>query len=399
MDKASTLEKSRPAQGHDVLGDEWTEDRAFSEETGTEAEPDLQTERPARARRWRKPLLLLAPIILLLGGLYVYLSGGRYESTDDAFLQTGLISVSPQISGRVVAVAVHNNERVHKGQILFRIDPAPYQAAVEQAQAQLANARTQIASQRADYRKGEAQLAAAQAQVRYADREAARQKELLAEGISSQNQYDQAVLAAKTARQDVATVGQQNASVQAQLSGNVSAPIATQPAVRAAQAALDQAQLNLSYTVVRAAQDGIVAKVDQLQVGDYVTAGRPVFTQANPRIWVEANFKENQLQYMRLGQPATIKIDAFPDLKLTAHLTSFSPGTGNAFSVLPAENATGNWVKVVQRLPVELTIDKLPASISLHAGLSVEVTVDTGHQRHLFSHDTPPTQPEAAQAQ
>ena len=149
----------------------------------------------------------------------------------------------------------------------------------------------------------------------------------------------------------------------------------------------------------RAIAHGIVAKVDQLQVGDYVTAGRPVFTQANPRIWVEANFKENQLQYMRLGQPATIKIDAFPDLKLTAHLTSFSPGTGNAFSVLPAENATGNWVKVVQRLPVELTIDKLPASIPLHAGLSVEVTVDTGHQRHLFSHDTPPTQPEAAQAQ
>ena len=393
MDKSGPIEEARPAQGHDALGDEWTTERVFSEETNVEAEPDPQTNRPGGLKRWRKPLLLLAPIALILIGSYVYLTGGRYEETDDAFLQTGLVSVSPNVSGRVVSVEVRDNQRVTKGQVLFRLDPAPFQARVSQAEAELAQARTQVSSQQADYRKGQAQLGAAQAQAQYAEREAARQKELLAEGISSQNQYDQAVLAAKTAWQNIQSVEQQNASLAAQLSGNVGAPAAGQPAVRAAQAALDQAKLDLSYTVVRAAQDGIVAKVDQLQAGNFVTAGKPVFSEASTRMWVEANFKENQLRYMRLGQPAKIKIDAFPDLDLTAHVSSFSPGTGNAFSVLPAENATGNWVKVVQRLPVLLAIDRLPADRPLHAGLSVEVSVDTGHQRKLFGPDVPPSEP------
>ena len=395
MESVGPLNESRPAQGHDVLGDEWTDERAFSEDTNAESAPDVQSERPKGIKRWRKPLLLLAPIVLIAGGSYVYFTGGRYESTDDAFLQTGLVSVSPNVSGRVLSVEVQDNQQVTKGQVLFRIDPAPFQARVDQAQADLAQAMTQVSSQRADYRKGQAELAAAQAQATYAEREAARQKELVAEGISSQNQYDQAVLAAKTARQNIQSSQQQNQSLAAQLSGNVNAPATDQPAVRAAQAALDQAKLDLSYTVVRAAQDGIVAKVDQLQVGDYVTAGKPVFSEASTRIWVEANFKENQLRYMRLGQPATVKIDAYPDLDLKAHVSSFSPGTGNAFSLLPAENATGNWVKVVQRLPVVLTIDKLPTDRPLHAGLSTEVTVDTGHKRTLFGPDVPPSEPEA----
>ncbi|MBW4332023.1 HlyD family secretion protein [Stakelama sp. CBK3Z-3] len=379
------------------MGDEWTEDRVFSEQTNAEAAADAQTGGRLGLKRYRKVLLLLAPVLLLLGGLYVYLNGGRYESTDDAFLQTGMVSISPDVSGRVIAVAVHKNQRVRKGQVLFRIDPAPFKAEVAQAEAQLQNARTEVAAQRATYRKGRAQAAAAREQVRYAEREAARQKQLLAEGISSQNQYDQAVLAAKTAQQNVETALQQNESVQARLSGDVGAPVESQPAVKAAQAALDRARLNLGYTVVRADQDGVVANVDQLQVGDYVTAGKPLFTEAGTRIWVEANFKEDQLQYMRLGQRATVEVDAFPDLHLTGRVSSFSPGTGNAFSVLPAENATGNWVKVVQRLPVEITLDKVPSDIPLHAGLSVIAEVDTGHERRLFGPDIPPRTPQAAQ--
>ncbi|WP_338468405.1 HlyD family secretion protein [Novosphingobium sp. ZN18A2] len=397
MEQSSPLEETRPAQGHDVLGDEWSTDPAFSESTSAETSPDEQTKQRGGLKKYRKALLMLAPVVLLVGGLYVYLSGGRYESTDDAFLQTGLVSVSPDISGRVISVAVHDNQRVTKGQVLFRIDPAPFQARVAKAEADLADAKTQVSSQRADLRKGQAQLAAAQSQTSYAESEMARQKELLAEGISSQNQYEQAVLAARTARENVRTVEQQNASIQAKLSGNASAPLSSQPSVRAAQAVLDQAKLDLGYTVVRAAQDGVVAKVDQLQVGDFVTAGRPVFMEAGTRIWVEANFKEDQLQYMRLGQPATITIDAYPDLDLKAHVSSFSPATGNAFSVLPAENATGNWVKVVQRLPVLLSFDNLPADAHLHAGLSVEVEVDTGHRRKLFGPDAPPRQPAARQ--
>ena len=393
-DIASRIEQQREAEGHDVMGDEFVPGATVSEQTAPETAPRVTTdpvERPSRFRRLRLPLLLAAPIIVVVGTLLFYLHGGRYESTDNAYFQSGLVSVSPNVAGRVISVDVHDNEHVTKGQLLFRIDPAPYQAAVDEAAAQLATAKTQIGSLRANYAQGASELATARTRVVFAEREAARQKQLVAEGISSQAQYDQAELAAQTARQAIQTTNQQNASVQAQLSGDINAPLAQQPGVRAAQAALDRAQLNLGYTVVRAAQEGIVAKVDQLQVGDYVTAAKPVFSLAGTHIWVEANFKENQLRYMRIGQPATIKVDAFPELALTAKLTSFSPGTGNSFSILPPENATGNWVKVVQRLPVEFELDRVPTDVPLHAGLSVEVTADTGHQRRLFGNDVPPT--------
>jgi membrane fusion protein, multidrug efflux system len=339
--------------------------------------------RPLR-QRLRLPLLLAAPIVAIALGLFFYLSGGRYQSTDNAYFQSGLVSVAANVSGPVIAVEVHENERVRAGEVLFRLDPAPFQAAVDEAEAALADARTQVGALRANYGQGEAELQAARDKLTYATREAARQKELLGEGISSQAQYDQAVLAEQTARQGIQTSQQKNASIAATLSGRVDAPAESQPAVKRAQAALDRARLNLSYTVVKASQDGVVTKVNQLQVGDYVAAARPVFSLAGTRIWVEANFKENQLDHMRIGQPARFKIDAFPSLHLTGRLTSFSPGTGNSFALLPPENATGNWVKVVQRLPVQLEIDKIPADVPLHAGLSVEVTVDTGYKRHLF---------------
>jgi membrane fusion protein (multidrug efflux system) len=349
---------------------------------------------PTRRRRQqvRRPLLIAAPVVALVVVLFLYLHGGRYETTDNAYFQSGLGAVAANVGGPVVSVEVRDNQRVKVGQVLFRIDPAPFQAAVDEADAALADARTQVSSLQAHYAQGQAELQAAQDQLAYSEREAARQQSLLAEGISSQAQYDQARLAAQTAAQGIETNRQKNASVSAALSGRVSGPIDAQPAVKKAQAVLDRARLNLSYTVVRAGQDGIVTKVDQLQVGDYVTAAKPVFTLAGARIWVEANFKESQLDHMRIGQKATFKVDAFPDLKLTGHVASFSPGTGNSFALLPPENATGNWVKVVQRLPVELDIDQVPADVPLHAGLSVEVSVDTGHRRHLFGSatNTPP---------
>lgn len=330
------------------------------------------------------PALAAGLVLAAAAALFFYLHGGRYESTDNAYFQTGLVSVAANVSGPVVAVEVRDNQRVRTGQILFRIDPAPYQAAVDEAAAALADAQTQVEALRANYGQGQAELGAAQAQLDYATREAARQKQLLAEGISSQAQYDQARLAEQTARQGIQTNQKKNASIAATLAGDVSLPTNRQPAVERAQAQLDRAKLNLGYTVVRAAQDGIVTKVDQLQVGDYVASARPVFSLAGVHIWIEANFKENQLDHMRVGQPATFSIDAFPSLRLTGRLHSFSPGTGNSFALLPPENATGNWVKVVQRLPVEFEIDNPPADVPLHAGLSVDVTVDTGFRRHLF---------------
>lgn len=349
----------------------------------------------ARKAQLRKPLLLLGPVALVIGILYFYLSGGRYEETDNASLATGQIAVSANVSGRVIAVEVQENQRVRKGQVLFRINPDNYRATVAEAEGQLAEARTEVASMRADYRENQSDAQAAEARLLYAQREAARQKSLVAEGISSQAQYDQALLAVATTKDAIGAARAKADSTLASLSGNVDAPTDAQPAVRRALAALDRARIALGDTVVRAPQDGIVTRVHQLQVGSYVTASRPLFVMAGTRFWVEANFKESQLRYMRVGQTAKIEIDAFPDVKLTGRVASFSPGTGNSFALLPAENATGNWVKVVQRLPVELHLDSVPADLPLHAGLSTTVTVDTGHVRHLIGADTPPTVPPA----
>lgn len=343
-----------------------------------------------RLRRLRPSLLLIAPVIVAIGSLYFYLSGGRYESTDNAYVQSGLVSITPRVSGQVVAIEVRENQPVRAGDILFRIDPAGYQTALASARAKLAEAHTRVSAQREDYKASRGRIEAAHAQLDYATREAARQKNLLTQGISSQDQYDQAILAMKSARQNIAIANGQASSIEAALSGDVNAPAVHQPGVRLATASVDDAQLNLSYTVVRAPQDGVITKVNQVQVGGYVTAGRPVLTLVGRHLWIEANFKENQLQHMRLGQAASFKIDAFSNRELKGHISSFSPGTGSSFAVLPPENATGNWVKVVQRLPVQLEIDNLPTDLPLQAGLSVAVTVDTGHRRRLFRQDAPP---------
>jgi membrane fusion protein (multidrug efflux system) len=354
---------------------------------------------PERRRRLRRWLMLAAPIVVLIGGLYVYLTGGRYESTENASLQTGMTAVSPTVSGKVVAIEVHENQVVEKGQVLFRISPDSFKAAVAQAEAQLADARTDVGSMQADYREALSQVRAAEARSAFAQTEAARQRSLLKEGISSRAQYDAAATEVRTARDAIAAARAKAESLRAGLSGEVDGPVDMQPDVRRAAAQLAQARIDLRDTVVRASQAGIVTRVNQLQVGNYVQPGRPVFMLTGKTFWVQANFKENQLRYMRVGQPATIEIDAFPDYKLKGHVESFSPGTGSSFSILPAENATGNWVKVVQRLPVQIAIDEAPGDLPLSAGLSVEVEVDTGHVRHIFGADTPPTSPRAGKAE
>jgi len=346
-----------------------------------------------RRARLRMPLLLAAPVVLVIAILYFYLTGGRYESTDNSSLQTGQVAITANVSGTVIAVEVNENQVVKPGQVLFRINPDKFETAVAEAAGQLAAARANVGSLRADYSENAADLAAAEARLAYAQGEAARQKSLLREGISSQAQYDQAVLDVRTAREAIGAARAKTESVRATLSGDVDAPADSQPAVRQALAAYRRARLALGDTVVRAPQEGVATRVHQLQVGSYVTASRPVFVMTGTRFWVQANFKENQLRYMRVGQPATVDIDAFPGRELKAHVASFSPGTGNSFSLLPAENASGNWVKVVQRLPVEIALDEIPRDLPLHAGLSADVTVDTGHRRHLFGADTPPTSP------
>jgi membrane fusion protein (multidrug efflux system) len=341
--------------------------------------------RRSRSLRLRPILLIAGPVLVLAGALWFYLSSGRYESTDNASLQTGLVAISPSIAGRVTAVEVHENQHVKKGDVLFRIESDTYLASVRQAEADLADARSSVGSLQADYQEAQSDISAAEARYDFSRSEAARQRSLLREGISSRAQADQADTNVRTAREAIAAARAKAESLSARLPGNSAD---AQPAVQSAAAKLNQARIGLAYTVVRAPQDGVVTRVNQLQVGNYVQPGRPVFMMTGLTFWVQANFKEDQLSHMRVGQPAKVTVDAFPDRPLKGHVQSFSPGTGSSFSVLPAENATGNWVKVVQRLPVQVSIDDAPRDLPLSAGLSANVEVDTGHERHLFGPDT-----------
>lgn len=357
-------------------------------ETIITAEDRVSSVPRARRRSLRMVLMLAGPLVVLAGAGWLYLSGGRYEETDNAALQTGMVAISPNIPGTVVGIDVRENEHVHKGQVLFRIRSTNFAAAVASAEAELAKAQTDAASLRADYREALTQVSTAQARHDFAVGEAARQKSLTGEGIASRAQYEQAATEARASLQAIAAAEARAESLRADLAGQVNGDTSALPDVRKAAAKLAQARIDLGDTEVRAPQDGIVTRVNQLQVGNYVSPGRAVFMLTGLKFWVQANFKEDQLHYMRVGQSATVKLDAFPDRTFKAHVQSFSPGTGSSFSVLPAENATGNWVKVVQRLPVQIALDEPAGNLPLGAGLSVTVAVDTRHQRHLFAADT-----------
>jgi membrane fusion protein (multidrug efflux system) len=323
-------------------------------------------------------------LAVAVGMLLFYLFTGRYVSTEDAALQAAQSSVSSNVPGRVVELAVHDNQPVHRGDVLFRLEDRPFRIAVADATAKLSAARLQISAIKATYRRTLLEAASARDTLRYRQQEYERQQRLIAAGIASRAQFEQAEHAVDLARQQYAAAQQQADSVAALLGDRPDLPLDQHPTVQQAQATLDRANLDLSYTVVRAADDGIVAKVEQLQVGDYIAAAIPVFTLVSTRdVWVEANFKEDQLSYMRSGQSAEIKLDAYAGRVLKGRVASLSPGTGSEFAVLPPENATGNWVKVVQRVPVRLQIEAAEA-LPLQAGLSAQVTVDTRHRRSIF---------------
>ena len=331
--------------------------------------------------RNRRILLIGGPVLALLVALAGYMLTGRYVSTDDAYVQSARVDISTEVSGRIAEIDAHDNQLVRKGQILFRLDTPRFRIAVADARAQLSAAQIKVPALKAVWRQRQADEAAASSALAFTSREFDRQTKLQAQGISSRAQLDQAKTNYQSAQQQLAAARQQTASALADLGGDADAPPEKLPIVRQAQAALDHALLELSYTVVYAPIDGIVTKVEQIQIGDHVNAAAPLFAlMSNSNIWVEANFKETDLTYMRPGQSATFSIDAYPGRTFTGKVISTSPGTGSSFSLLPPENSSGNWVKVVQRLPVRLSIDSNDG-VPLAAGMSVVAEVDTQHRR------------------
>ena len=355
----------------------------------SKGEQGLDALRPSPVRGWRRrlrlPLMLLGPVIVVVVAAYFYLTGGRFEATDDAYVKTARVDISANVAGRVQELAVRDNQAVHKDDVLFRLDDAPFRIAVEEAGAQLAAARLQIEVLKANYRQRQSELASAQDTLAFQQHELERQQRLLGSGIASQLQVDRVSHARDEAATQVAGAQQQIGAVVASLGGNPNVAPDRHPTVQQAQALLDRAKLNLSYTVVTAPSDGIVTRVEQLQVGSYINASAPVFAlMSTGDTWIEANFKEDQLTHMRVGQTARVEVDSYPGKTFEGKVASVSPGTGSQFSVLPPENATGNWVKVVQRLPVRVELEHLDPAFPLHGGLSANVSVDTRHQRHLF---------------
>ena len=346
---------------------------------------DADTPPATKSRRLSKTAIIaisaLGPLLAIAFGMHLYLGGGRFISTDNAFVKSDKIAVSADISGRVSEVLVKANQIVKPGSVLFKLDPEPFSIAVEQARGTLLAARHEGQAQRSLYLQRLASVNQAKADIQFFERRFNRQDKLKRKSITSQSTLDTADQELQRARAQIAILEQDMAQALARLSGDIDTPIDKLPGVLTARAALNKAELDLKRTEIRASVDGIITNFD-LQKGEYVEEGTTVFSIVGTRdVWIQANFRETDLTYMRPGQSATIRIDAYPNDKRKAQIASIDPATGAEFALLPPQNATGNWVKVVQRLPVRLRLQDDRENKPLRAGMSVIVSVDTKHER------------------
>lgn len=324
-----------------------------------------------RRPRWRLPLMLTVPLIVLGVGLWLWLTSGRSVSTDNAEVNAHVVAVAPEVGGRIIEVDVAENQHVKAGDVLYRIDPAPYRIALAQADAAVGNARLQVAQLEGGYSSKMADIGSKASDVALARQNFDRQDKLLAQGFTTRANYDaaKAALAAALAERSVAQSDAAAARAVLQTGGT-----GGHPQIEAALAARDKAALDLSRTVIRAPMAGTISQSDKLNVGALAVQMLSNVSVVGSDYWIEANFKETQLAKVRVGQIATVKLDAIPGRTYRAHVIGIGSGTGAQFSLLPAQNATGNWVKVTQRVPVRLALDDRPDR-PLVAGWSAHVTV------------------------
>jgi membrane fusion protein (multidrug efflux system) len=347
-------------------------------------EPDV-TVRAGRARpshRWLKVVLMIGvPALAAAACLALYMNGGRYEVTEDARIRAGRVNISANVAGRVAQILVQDNQRVSQGQVLFRLDSAPYDAAVRSAAAELAAARLQVAVARSAYAPRAAELGAAKSELEYQERELERIRVLAERGIAPRRDMDVRAneVAAARGKVGVAEAAMREAVTAAGV--GLKGSVESHPAVRQAEAALERAMLDRTYTEVRAPISGVVTRVEQLQVGSTIVAAQPLYSLVTDKVWIEANFRENQLAHLRTGQPGLAMLDARPGEKLAVKVGSLSPGAASVFAVLPPENASGNFVKVTQRLPVRVEFQQPVDPMLYRSGLSARVRIDTGHRR------------------
>jgi membrane fusion protein (multidrug efflux system) len=337
---------------------------------------------PQQEQKKRGPLrlilMIIVPLILVVGGVYFWLTGGRYEDTDNAYVTQPIVSISADDAGRITEVDVKENQHVSKGDVLFKLDPAPFKIALDQAEAALSAARLNVQQLKVNYTSAKAKLAADQQTLVIQQRNQERNTDLAAKGIATAAAVDQGLLAVQQAQAAVTLDQQAVAGALAALNGDPEIQTDNHPSVQQALAQVEQARLNLGYTTVRAPDSGVVSQVASFNVGQYVPAGTTVVSLVEADdTWVEANFKETQLGDIKVGQPATVVIDTYGGTTLDGTVQSIQRATGAVFSLIPPQNATGNWVKVVQRIPVRIAI-KPDADEPLASGMSATVTVDTG---------------------
>ena len=353
---------------------------------------------PAKKVRNNKNLVLwiLGPALVLCIGGYMYLTAGRFVSTDNAYVEADHVTIAPQISGRVSEVLVRENQAVKAGEVLFRIDSQPLEISAARMRAQVDSVRSLLNAARSGYASAQADLRSAEEALRINQRQYERMQEMRGKGLIAQKDLDDASNNLASARGKRDSNAAALSKAENVLGGLPTTPDDQLAGYKLAQAQYEQSRLDLDHATIRAPIDGVIGK-QSLQPGDFLAMGQAAMPLvATSALWVDANFKETDLTHVGVGQEATVAVDTYPGKKWKAHVASISPASGAEFSVLPAQNATGNWVKIVQRIPVRLVIDDQDHGPTLRAGMSAIVEIDTGKQNSLLGrlqsvHDEPAT--------